>query len=65
MAVVNIKGMSCAHCVKAVAEALEGVEGVTDVRVDLEKGRAEFRESGAVDMKKVAEVIGKAGYEVI
>ncbi|HDR14888.1 MAG TPA: heavy-metal-associated domain-containing protein [Desulfobacteraceae bacterium] len=64
MALINIKGMSCEHCVKAVTKALEGVEGITDVRVDLEKGQAEFREESPVDMKKVAEVISKAGYEV-
>jgi copper chaperone len=65
MAVIKIKGMSCEHCVRAVTKALEQVEGVADVRVDLEKGQAEFREEGPVDMKKISEVIGKAGYEVV
>jgi copper chaperone len=65
MPVIKIKGMSCQHCVKAVTKALEGVEGVADVRVDLEKGQSEFREAGPVDMKKISEVIGKAGYEVV
>jgi copper chaperone len=65
MTVIKIKGMSCEHCVKAVTKALEGVEGIADVRVNLEKGQAEFREAGPVDMKKISEVIGKAGYEVV
>ena len=65
MTVISIKGMSCGHCVNAVTKALESVEGIADVRVDLEKGRAEFREAGPVDREKVAEVIRKAGYEVV
>jgi copper chaperone len=65
MAVIGIRGMSCAHCVKAVTKALESVDGVDNVRVDLENGQAEFREIGTVDMSRVAEVIGKAGYEVV
>jgi len=65
MTVIKIKGMSCQHCVKAVTKALEGVEGVADVRVDLEKGQAEFREAAPVDRKKISEVISKAGYEVV
>jgi copper chaperone len=65
MAVIKIKGMSCEHCVRAVTKALEQVEGVADVRVDLEKGQAEFHEAGKVDMKKISEAIIKAGYEVV
>lgn len=37
---LNISGMSCGHCVKAVEGALRGVPGVEDVRVDLAGGRA-------------------------
>lgn len=65
MTVIKIKGMSCGHCVGAVTKVLEGVDGIADVRVDLEKGRAEFRETGPVDMDRVAELIGEAGYEVV
>jgi len=37
---LNIEGMTCAHCQKAVKEALEGVGGVHNVEVDLERGKA-------------------------
>jgi len=42
MAVLNLKveGMSCGHCVRAVTQALEGVEGVRSARVDLQAGNA-------------------------
>ena len=65
MAVIKIKGMTCGHCVAAVTKALEGMDGIADVSVDLEKGQAEFREAGPVDMSKVAESIAEAGYEVV
>lgn len=37
---LEVKGMSCQHCVKAVKGALEGVSGVSNAEVDLEKGTA-------------------------
>ncbi|MFQ5488458.1 MAG: heavy-metal-associated domain-containing protein [Gammaproteobacteria bacterium] len=38
---LKIEGMSCAHCSKAVTEALAGVAGVTAVKeVSLERGEA-------------------------
>jgi copper chaperone len=46
-ATLRIEGMSCGHCVKAVTEALEGVDGVERATVDLQAGRAvvDFDES--------------------
>ena len=64
MATVKIKGMSCNHCVMAVTKALEEIDGVKDVRVDLAKGEAVFDEIKPVDMNVVNEQIRKAGYEV-
>lgn len=42
MATVKIKGMTCNHCVMAVTKALNEIEGIKDVKVDLEKGEAFF-----------------------
>ncbi len=38
---LKITGMSCAHCVRAVKEALEQVDGVRSAEVDLGAGRAQ------------------------
>jgi copper chaperone CopZ len=35
-----IDGMMCEHCVRHVKEALESVEGVTDINVSLEENKA-------------------------
>jgi copper chaperone CopZ len=32
---INVQGMTCEHCVKAVAEELSELTGVTDVQIDL------------------------------
>ena len=64
MKTIKIKGMSCNHCVMAVTKALNGIEGIKDVKVDLEKGEATFDETKPVDMEIISEQIERAGYEV-
>ncbi len=39
--VLHVTGMMCQHCVKRVAKALDGVEGVVQTSVDLDAERAE------------------------
>ena len=65
MTTIKIKGMSCQHCVMAVTKALGGIDGIKDVRVDLEKGEATFTEEKPVDRALVRERIAKAGFEVV
>jgi copper chaperone len=64
MATVQIKGMSCNHCVMAVTKALGGIDGVSNVKVDLAKGEATFDEATPADHKVIGERIKKAGFEV-
>jgi len=64
MATIQIKGMSCNHCVMAVTKALSGIDGISNVKVDLAKGEATFDEANPVDRNVIRERIKKAGYEV-
>lgn len=64
MKTVKVKGMSCNHCVMAVSKALQEIEGVKNVAVDLARGEVRFDEDNPVDMKTVEEHIKKAGYQV-
>jgi copper chaperone len=64
MAAIKIKGMSCNHCVMRVTKALQAIEGIRNVKVDLQSGEATFDEAQPVDRKIIAERIRKAGYEV-
>jgi copper chaperone len=60
---VKIKGMSCQHCVKAVKKALEEIDGIDNVNVNLAAGEATFEELRPVDADLIREKIKKAGYE--
>lgn len=64
MTTIRIKGMSCNHCVIAVTKALNGIEGIKNVNVDLQKGQASFDEEKPVDSETVRSRIKKAGFEV-
>ncbi|MEW5950127.1 MAG: cation transporter [Thermodesulfobacteriota bacterium] len=64
MTTIKIKGMSCDHCVKTVSRVLNGIEGIKNVKVSLEKGEATFDEEKPVDVNMIKEQIKKAGYEV-
>ncbi len=60
---VKIKGMSCDHCVMAVTKALNQIDGISDIQVDLEKGEATFEQGTSADMAKIKQEIEKVGYE--
>jgi copper chaperone len=65
MKTVRIKGMSCQHCAKTVKKALEEIDGIANVAVDLETGEATFEEIRPVDNELIREKIKKAGYELV
>lgn len=59
----RVAGMSCEHCRAAVVDAVGRLEGVSEVRVDLDAGRVRVR-AAAIDDALVRAAIGEAGYEV-
>lgn len=60
--ILKIEGMMCAHCVKHVTDALNGVEGVTVKNVDLKKKIATIE--GDADDASLIKAVTDAGYEV-
>ncbi len=64
MPTINIVGMTCQHCVAAVEGALGRVNGVRDIKVDLDSGTATFSEEQPVDMAAVRQAVADAGYKV-
>lgn len=60
MTELTIEGMTCGHCRKAVTTALEEVEGVTAVEVDLERGRA--RVTGNAELEHLVAAVENEGY---
>lgn len=60
---IQIKGMSCMHCVRAVEGALKAVEGVRDVSVKV--GEAKVVADDAVQENVLKEAIRDEGFEVL
>jgi len=59
-----LSGMHCENCVAKVDEALRGVKGVKDVKVDLESGSAEVvLVSASVKPDALIKAVAKAGYK--
>ena len=65
MPTIKVKGMSCQHCVASVTKALSGIQGITDVKVSLEKGEATFKEESPVPDQAIRDAITKIGFEVV
>lgn len=62
---LSIVGMACEHCRCRVQRALEGVDGVTHVEIDLETGTANVQaEAGAVVREDLVAVVEDVGYQV-
>jgi copper chaperone len=60
---LTVEGMSCAHCVSHVREALESVPGVAKAEVDLKNKRAVV-EGSSLDDEAMKAAVADAGYEV-
>ena len=58
----TVTGMTCGHCVRAVTEELEKLDGVQAVDVDLDTGRVKVRSDADLDPTAVAEAVDEAGY---
>jgi len=65
MKTIKIEGMTCNHCVMAVTRTLNEIDGIENVKVDLNKGEASFDEVKPLDMEIIKDSIKKAGYEVV
>ncbi|WP_309571980.1 cation transporter [Deinococcus sp.] len=57
---LNITGMTCGHCVKAVEGALKSIPGVQTVTVDLASGHATVQ--GDADTQAMLAAVTEEGY---
>lgn len=58
----RVPGMTCGHCVTAVTEELEKVDGVSSVSVDLET-KAVRVTGERLDRQELWAAVDEAGYE--
>ena len=59
---MSIEGMMCEHCQNRVQKALEAVDGITDVTVNLENKKATFHVIDSVEEKTWKQAVIDAGY---
>ncbi len=62
---IKVKGMSCQHCVMSVTKALNQLEGIKNVQVDLAKGEVRFDNTKEVASQRIEKAIEDTGYEII
>lgn len=60
MLVLEIAGMTCGHCEKAVKQALASVPGVTGVRVSLPEAKAWVE--GSANPESLLGAVAEEGY---
>lgn len=61
--ILSVEGMTCAHCVAHVKEALKKVPGVAEAAVSLENKEATVTLNQDVADQTLLEAIKAAGYE--
>jgi copper chaperone len=62
---IQVKGMSCSHCVAAMTKALQSLAGVGNVVVDLPSGRVSYDCITPIPQEDLVRVIKAAGFELV
>jgi len=63
--ILKVKGMSCQHCVMSVTKALNQLDGIKNVRVDLAKGEVQLDNTKALSADQIEKATEEAGYKVV
>jgi copper chaperone len=62
---LNVSGMSCGHCVKAVEGSVGELKGVSNVKVHLENGTVDVEfDASELTLDVIKETIDDQGYDV-
>ncbi|SET82987.1 copper chaperone CopZ [Lacrimispora sphenoides] len=64
--VINVDGMACEHCVKAITNAVGALSGVSGVSVDLEANTVTVdHDPDQASIDKIKAEIEDQGYDII
>ena len=61
---ITVKGMHCPKCQSAVTDAMNQLDGVSNVDVNLETGLVTFSEDKPVSEEAIKDAIEKIGFDV-
>jgi copper chaperone len=59
-----VSGMHCHHCVSSITEEVSAVSGVTDVKVDLDRGQLIVISETEIPFSSIEAAVDEAGYRV-
>jgi copper chaperone len=62
MLTLKVSGMTCDHCIRAVTQAVHGIDPAAQVQVDLASGLVKVESAGS--RAELAQAIEDAGYSV-
>ncbi|WP_027954030.1 copper chaperone CopZ [Halobacillus kuroshimensis] len=62
---LQVEGMTCDHCKKAVEGALTGLSGVEQADVNLESGKVRVSHNDTVSNEALKEAVEDQGYDVV
>ena len=63
--VFTVPEISCGHCKDTIESALNNVESIDSVSVDIEKKLVEVVSSSNLDMMNVSELLDEQGHTVV
>jgi len=63
--IVKIIGMTCGHCSSRVKSALESLDGISAVSVNLDEKEARLEYTTEVGNEIIIQTVTEVGYEVI
>ncbi|MCP3763400.1 copper chaperone CopZ [Domibacillus sp. A3M-37] len=64
--ILNVQGMSCGHCVKAVEGSVGKLDGVQSVSVHLDENKVDVQyDASKVTLDQIKETIDDQGYDVV
>ncbi|MFS0885708.1 heavy-metal-associated domain-containing protein [Aeromicrobium sp. 179-A 4D2 NHS] len=58
----DVTGMTCGHCAAAVTQEVSQIEGVEDVKVDVESGKVVVTSAAPLAHDDVVAAVDEAGY---
>ena len=61
---ISIEGMTCGHCAMSVTNELVTIQGVSNVSVDHQSGKATVEAEG-VSEEQLSEAVSEAGYSAV
>ena len=60
--IIDVTGMHCGHCEKAVEDAIKVIDGVTKVKADREKNTVTVTMKKDIDEKLLIEAVENEGF---